>query len=189
MKPVVVLVFVLSVIMILCSCSGGSSSEAKQKNAEAMAAAESLISGTGNNAGSGASFLSSPNQTNRSSANRQNENSPISILDLSVMSDAMAYSMVINMGNDADSYIGKTVKMRGAFNYFVNPDTGSIYYACIFTDGTGCCSQPLEFVPSSQYAFPDDFPERMDDITVMGIFDTYEEGPYEYCTLRNAVIV
>ena len=189
MKRVSVMVLVLSVVLYLCSCSGGSSSDAKQKNAEAKAAVESLISGTGNNTGNEASFLSSLNQTSQSSAKQQKKSDPISILDLSAMSDAMAYSMVINMGYDVDSYIGKTVKMKGAFNYFVDPDTGNIYYACIFTDGTGCCTQPLEFVPSDQYVFPDDFPERMDDITVMGIFDTYEEGPYEYCTLRNAVIV
>lgn len=33
---------------------------------------------------------------------------------------------------------------------------------------------------------PDDYPELGSDITVTGIFETYEEDGYTYCRLKNA---
>ena len=32
----------------------------------------------------------------------------------------------------------------------------------------------------------EDYPEENDAICVVDVFDTYEEGPYTYCTLRSA---
>ena len=37
--------------------------------------------------------------------------------------------------------------------------------------------------------YPDDYPNEGGDICVVGVFDTYQEGDYTYCTLRNAKIV
>ena len=39
-----------------------------------------------------------------------------------------------------------------------------------------CCAQGIEFILTDDYA------------TVIGSFDTYYEGEYLYCTLRDAVI-
>ena len=60
------------------------------------------------------------------------------------------------------------------------------YCACIIQDATLCCSQGIEFVLSDEYAFPEDYPEYEDTITVIGTFDTYMDDGYTYCTLRNA---
>ncbi len=35
----------------------------------------------------------------------------------------------------------------------------------------------------------EDYPEENDAICVVDVFDTYEEGPYTYCTLRSARLV
>ena len=36
------------------------------------------------------------------------------------------------------------------------------------------------------YVYPDDYPADGENVCVIGVFDTYEEGDYYYCTLRNA---
>ena len=35
-------------------------------------------------------------------------------------------------------------------------------------------------------ASPDDYPEEGGEVCVIGTFDTYQEGEFTYCTLRNA---
>ena len=55
------------------------------------------------------------------------------------------YSEVADMLTTPDNYIGKTVKMNGAFNIYQDEKTDQNYYACIIQDATACCSQGLEF--------------------------------------------
>ena len=109
-------------------------------------------------------------------------------VDLTSMSSTIVYSEVYNMLLSPESYIGKTIKMRGAFAVYATGegDQETLYYACLIADATACCSQGIEFVPTGDYHFPDDYPELGSEITVIGTFDTYIEDGYEYCTLRNA---
>lgn len=107
-------------------------------------------------------------------------------VDLTKLSSTMVYSEVYNMLNEPEQYIGKKVKMDGFFNYFHDQATDNYYYACIIKDAAACCSQGIEFVPTGQTKFPDDFPEVYDTISVVGTFDTYMEGENQYCTLRDA---
>ena len=53
-------------------------------------------------------------------------------------------------------------------------------------DAAACCSQGIEFVLTDEYSYPDDYPEEGREICVVGVFDTYQEGGYTYCTLRDA---
>ena len=54
---------------------------------------------------------------------------------------------------------------------------------------TACCSQGIEFELAGDHTFPNDYPEVGAEICVMGVFDTYMEGTYTYCTLRNATML
>lgn len=107
-------------------------------------------------------------------------------VDLSVMSGTMVYSEVFNMMVDPDSYEGKTVKMRGTYVEYLDESTGKKYYACVIMDATACCSQGIEFELTDDYTYPDDYPTVDDEICVSGTFETYMEGEYKYCTLKNA---
>lgn len=109
-------------------------------------------------------------------------------VDLTILSSTMVYSEVYNMMVTPDDYIGKVVKMAGPFAVYQNPDNGNLYYACIIQDATACCTQGLEFVLAGEYNFPEDYPEIGTDITVTGVFETYEEDGYQYCTLKDAVM-
>ncbi len=110
-------------------------------------------------------------------------------IDLTVLSSTMVYSEVYNMMVSPENYIGKTVKMEGSFASYHDEATGNYYFACIIMDATACCSQGMEFVLTDDYTYPDDYPKDGGEICVVGVFDTYQEGDYTYCTLRNARIV
>jgi len=98
-------------------------------------------------------------------------------IDLTKMSSTMVYSEVYSMLMSPDDYIGKTIKM-----------TGDKYFACVIQDATACCWQGMEFVLVDEYEYPNDYPELGEEITVTGVFDTYLEGKFRYCTVRDAVL-
>ena len=110
-------------------------------------------------------------------------------IDLTTLSATVVYSEVYDMMFYPENYVGKTVKMDGMFTYYYDEANDRYYFACIIMDATACCSQGIEFEPSEDFTYPDDFPEDGGDICVVGVFDTYEEDGFTYCTLRNAEIV
>lgn len=107
-------------------------------------------------------------------------------IDLTSLTSTMVYSEVYNMMYEPDSYIGKTVKMDGLYAVYHDENTGNNYFACIIQDATACCAQGMEFVLTEEYSYPEDYPEEGTNIVVTGTFDTYMEGEYQYCTLREA---
>lgn len=109
-------------------------------------------------------------------------------LDLTVLSKTMVYSEVYNIMVSPDDYLGKSIRMSGIYNTFVDESTGIRYFYCIIQDATACCAQGIEFELTDDYSFPADYPESGDTVTVVGNFDTYMEGEYMYCTLRDAVL-
>lgn len=110
-------------------------------------------------------------------------------VDLTALSSTMLYSEVSNMTQSPEGYMGKTVKIRGKYNYYHDAASGNDYFNCLVSDATACCSAGLEFVLTDAYSFPDDYPEQDAEICVMGVFDTYFEGENRYCTLRNATLL
>ena len=107
-------------------------------------------------------------------------------LDLTEMSATMVYSEVLGMVYEPDRYRGKVVKMAGDFSYYLDEQTGKYYFACIVKDATECCAQGIEYSLKGDYSFPEDYPEIGDPVTVIGTFDTYEEGGFVYMYLKDA---
>ncbi|MCR5212003.1 MAG: hypothetical protein K6C41_05575 [Lachnospiraceae bacterium] len=110
-------------------------------------------------------------------------------VDLTLLSSTMVYSEVYNMMVSPEDYIGKTVKMKGAFAHYHDEATDNHYFACIIKDATACCAQGIEFVLTDDYVYPDDYPQVDEEICVVGVFNMYQEGNYTYCTLRNATLL
>jgi len=107
-------------------------------------------------------------------------------IDLTELSSTMVYSEVYNMMSMPENYIGKTVRMEGDFYTYYDENQNQYYFACLIRDATACCAQGIECVLAGDYTYPDDYPEEGSSVCVSGVFDTYEDGPYTYCTLRNA---
>ena len=110
-------------------------------------------------------------------------------IDLTALSSTMVYSEVYNMMSSPQDYIGKVVKMAGAFAVYHDEAADVYYFACIIKDATACCAQGIEFVLDGDYVYPEDYPALQEEICVTGIFDTYQEGEYTYCTLRKAELL
>jgi hypothetical protein len=110
-------------------------------------------------------------------------------VDLTAISGILVYSEVYNMMSTPENYMGKKIKMEGIYTIYFNDSYSVRYDACIVQDATACCATGIEFELSDELKFPDDYPEEGDIITVEGIFDTYDEGSYTYCTLRNASLL
>ncbi len=109
-------------------------------------------------------------------------------IDLTELSSTLIYSEVYNMMMAPEDYIGKAVRMDGDFYTYYDEFLKQYFFACVIQDATACCAQGIEFVLAGDYTYPEDYPEEGSYIKVAGVFDTYEDGEYIYCTLRNAVL-
>ncbi|MCR5041739.1 MAG: hypothetical protein K6C36_06575 [Clostridia bacterium] len=107
-------------------------------------------------------------------------------VDLTKLSSTLVYAEVYNMMTEPGSYLGKRIRMRGDFAY--TEGDGRYYFACIISDATACCAQGIEFVLKDERKFPEEYPAKGTELTVVGIFDTYTEGKYQYCQLIDAVM-
>ena len=105
-------------------------------------------------------------------------------VDLTQMSETVAYSQAYAMVTAPEDYLGKTVRMSGTYSAYVDPNTQAVYYACLIADTAACCSVPIEFVAGDITGLP----EYGSVITVTGVFGTYQEGGNRYCQLTDAVI-
>ena len=140
------------------------------------------------NSGTATETAAPAEQTTAETAQSATEAAPVSAdgidVDLTTMSATMVYSEVQNMMMNPTDYLGKTVKMKGTFNVAELGD--NIYYACLIKDATACCAQGIEFQWEGDHAYPEDYPEMGDEITVVGTFSTYKENTQTYCQLENS---
>lgn len=105
--------------------------------------------------------------------------------DLSALSGTMMYSQVYDMIYNPDQYLGKTVRILGPFDIITEEETGRTRYVCLIRDATACCTQGIEFEPADAETA---VPSAGSTVLVSGTFDTYMNGPFLYCVLRNAVL-
>ena len=110
-------------------------------------------------------------------------------VDLTTLSSTMVYSEVLNIMTYPQTYVGKTVKMRGIFAYYHDEKTDQYYFGCIIQDATACCAQGIEFILTDDYLFPDDYPKEGEIVTVAGEFMTYEEDGSTYFTLKDSKLL
>ena len=173
MKRVLCAVFSLLLTASLCACGSkeaASAASPKKQPAPAVSAAAPTPAPT-------QKPLPSPVPTPQSEPAEKAVD-----VDLTALSSTMVYSEVYNMlyENTAD-YVGKTVKMKGAFGVaqvVVNGEVSSepAAYACVIADATACCTQGIEFVLSGEHRYPQDYPPLGEEITVIGTFETYESN-------------
>ena len=119
-------------------------------------------------------------------AEKQNESSQsLTIdLDLTEYTSTVADAYLKQLQDNMDKYRGITVKARGEYIHFKDPNTNKDYYNCIFA--STCCPNGLEFILSDESKYPT---EDGENITVVGNFNYYEENGVVYFNLINAELV
>ena len=110
-------------------------------------------------------------------------------VDLTSVSTSIAYSELYIMLTQPEEFIGKTVRMHGTFGAYQDPATNNYVFGCLLQDATACCAQGLEFVLAGKHNYPEDYPPLNSEITVEGVFETYSQNGYQYCTLKNASLI
>lgn len=98
--------------------------------------------------------------------------SPSSVdLDLTVLSSTMVYAEVFNMMSNPNDYIGKTVRVKGLFSIYQEPETQKVYCGVIVQDATACCAQGFDVVMPDDSRYPDDYPPAQSEVTVVGTIE------------------
>lgn len=114
-------------------------------------------------------------------------------VDLTKMSSTMVYSKVYEMVNGPDKFVGRKIKMNGLFNYYKDTKTKKEYFACLIQDATACCAQGIEFKLKGKHKYPEDYPEKERELTVVGTWDTYTEvidGKKQvFCIVKDAELI
>ncbi|MBR5683484.1 MAG: hypothetical protein IKW96_09490 [Ruminococcus sp.] len=151
-----------------------------------LSAAAFLLSGCGSTSTAGNDNYDNQSPSAVSGTNSASENSSENIdIDMTQMNSNMVYAQVYDMINYGDNYLGKKVKVKGAFSYFKEND-GREFFAVLISDASACCSQGIEFVLTGEHKYPDDYPALNTEITVTGEFNSYVENGITYCQLLNA---
>ena len=110
-------------------------------------------------------------------------------LDLSRLSGTVVYAQIYQMAIHPEDYIGKIIRLSGWYDAVIDSDTGVVYTVCFISDAAACCAQGVEFVWAGEHSFPDSYPEPGAEITVIGRFETYFEGEWEYMHLVDAEVL
>ena len=110
-------------------------------------------------------------------------------IDLTTMSSDMVYSTVYQMMYEPDDFVGKVVKMSGAYYPSWYDATQQYYHYVIIKDATACCQQGMEFVwGDGSHVYPDEYPAEQTEVEVVGVYELYKDNPddqMEYCRLKD----
>ena len=108
-------------------------------------------------------------------------------MDLAAMGSTMAYAGVINIMSNADSYLGKTIRLRGSYYSLTSERTDKFYHMLMIGDATACCEMGMEFVWNGDH----DYPEEYSRVEITGVFGSYEEleQTYYYLSVDDLLVL
>ncbi len=109
-------------------------------------------------------------------------------VDLTTLDSNMVYAQVYDLVYGEKDYTGQMIRAKGVFDYYFDPQTNQEYFMVLISDATACCAQGIEFVLAGEHTYPDDYPELGAEITIHGVFNTYEDAYGSYVQLKDAVI-
>lgn len=99
--------------------------------------------------------------------------------DISVLPATLAYAQVARMMYDVESYVGKTVKMKGIYFYEVLEAHDIERNQIMVLDETSCCQGFFEMILEDGV----DYPENGEWIMVIGEYQARSNGKYSYPVL------
>ena len=100
--------------------------------------------------------------------------------NLTKYSTTMAHSTVVDMYENSDNYVGKTIKIKGLYDPFFVEELGRELHYIEVEGYDGCCPQYLEFKWDNENDFSADINnlKEKDRMVMIGVFGLYDEGDY-----------
>jgi len=115
--------------------------------------------------------------------------SPVSDLDLTVMSSQMVYGAVFDIMSNPEAHLGQSMKVGGVYVPSYYDTTDQNYHYVVIADALSCCQQGIEFIWNGVHVYPDDYPKEGDAIVITGVFGKYEElGEIYYYILADEIV-
>ena len=108
--------------------------------------------------------------TTSSFADEKNSTNHVDI-DLTRMSSTMVYSLVFQMVTEPTKFVGKRIKMKGAFSSYYDEESQRRFFGCVIKDALACCSQGLAFETATPRKYPKEYPSEGTSITIVGTFE------------------
>ena len=111
-------------------------------------------------------------------------------VDLTVLSETMLSAEIYNIASSPKDYVGKTVKIRGAYFVSFYEETGLYYHYIITKYGDSCCQEGLEFIWNGDREYPGDYPEERETVEATGVYGSYEElgRTYYYLAVDELIV-
>lgn len=111
-------------------------------------------------------------------------------MDLTALSDTVAYSQMINIAMDAADYEGQTLRLRGTYVSYVAQETGKLVHYIAMLDQTACCQVAMEFRVAGPAMRPEDYPRQGSTIELTALIGTFVYNDYTYPLLTaNGITV
>ncbi|MBR0458412.1 MAG: metal ABC transporter permease, partial [Victivallales bacterium] len=96
-------------------------------------------------------------------------------LDLTTLSEMMAYTQVFYIMQKPQDYNGQRIRMQGTLLVTEDPITHAKVFNCNISDSAGCCAKMVPFVRKGNYTWPQDYPPKGTVIRVTGKFEVHVE--------------
>lgn len=137
---------------------------------------------------------SSSENSGESKASPDNDSSPKTEVDIDLtgMDGTMIYSTVYDMTTNPDTYLGKTISLKGNFTSSYDEASKTNYFFVVVGDTTACCSQGVEFIwDENKHTYPDDYPPENSEVEISGVFGQYDENgnTYYYISADNRTVL
>lgn len=113
-------------------------------------------------------------------------------IDLTKLNSTMLYARLTNIYDDPESYIGKTIKMKGQFSIATSNTTNQNYYYAMIYDELLCCQAGVEFIwDDNSHKYPEEYPAEGQEIEIEGEFSSYEENgdTYYYLNIKEIKVI
>ncbi|MBO7420173.1 MAG: hypothetical protein J6U06_03530 [Spirochaetaceae bacterium] len=98
-------------------------------------------------------------------------------IDFTKLNYVMASGIIFDMLVNQDEYLGKRIKIKGAF--WTEETDSEQFLAVLLYDATACCQTGLTFKDASKH-YPEDYPELLSEIEITGIFSKEEKDGIIY---------
>jgi hypothetical protein len=92
-------------------------------------------------------------------------------IDLTPLSVTMKYAEAVNIYQDPEKYLGKTIRVDGAYNASLDETTGTLYQAVLIVDTLACCATGFYFELDEGAVFST---AGEPTVEVTGVFSSFE---------------